>query len=60
MKTITSKGAEKFIKVIDDCLAKVNLHKDEDGQYRDEDGFIVLKPTAEQLANIKRIKKKQN
>lgn len=60
VKTITSKGAEKFIKVIDDCLAKVNLHKDEDGQYRDEDGFIVLKPTAEQLANIKRIKKKQN
>ena len=57
VKTITSKGAEKFIKVIDDCLAKVNLHKDEDGQYRDEEGFIVLKPTAEQLANIKRIKK---
>ena len=60
VKTITSKGAEKFIKVIDDCLAKVYLHKDEDGQYRDEEGFIVLKPTAEQLANIKRIKKKQN
>ena len=59
VKSITPKGAEKFVSFIDDQLSKKDLKKDEDGQYRNEDGFIVLKPTAEFMTSINRIARKQ-
>lgn len=57
-KSITPKGAEKFVSFIDDQLSKKDLKKGKDGQYRDDTGFIILKPTAEFMASINRISKK--
>lgn len=59
IKSITPKGAEKFVSFIDDQLSKKDLKRDTDGQYRDEEGFIVLKPTAEFMTSINRITRKQ-
>lgn len=59
VKSITPKGAEKFVSFIDDQLSKKDLKRDTDGQYRDEEGFIVLKPTAEFMTSINRIARKQ-
>lgn len=57
-KSITPKGAEKFVSFIDDQLSKKDIKKGKDGQYRDDNGFIILKPTAEFMTSINRISKK--
>lgn len=56
-KFITGKGIQKIAHEYNDYASRIKITKDSDGQYRDENGFIVLKPTVAIMNSIYRIEK---
>ena len=58
-KYITGKGLQKIARDYDTYADRINMKPDPDGQYRDEEGFIVLKPTSTGMNSIYRMEKKK-
>lgn len=58
-KFITGRGMEKIAADYDDYASRIKITKDKDGQYRDEEGFVVLKPTTAAMNSIYRIEKQK-
>ena len=58
-KYLTGKGLEKIARDYDMYAERINMKPDPDGQYRDEEGFILLKPTAAGMNSIYRMEKKK-
>ena len=58
-KYVTGKGLEKIARDYDMYAERINMKPDPDGQYRDEEGFILLKPTAAGMNSIYRMEKKK-
>lgn len=58
-KYITGKGLQKIARDYDTYADRINMKPDPDGQYRDEEGFILLKPTSTGMNSIYRMEKKK-
>lgn len=58
-KYITGKGLQKIARNYDTYADRINMKPDPDGQYRDEEGFILLKPTSTGMNSIYRMEKKK-
>ena len=58
-KYITGKGLQKISRDYDTYADRINMKPDPDGQYRDDEGFILLKPTYTSMNSIYRMEKKK-